>query len=404
MLIPMTTLATSGLAFLFELVVTWLTIQRYEALVSEIPLLQTGQLTFLFGFCLILGLAGLAIGRWKPRYAFGFFLVKGLGLVLILLLLPVLDLGCLPYLLAFLLTLGLGLDTRGFLVVVMIVLAMFFTMARVLQIPVRSDSADLPLMLLSLLLFVAAAVVIRRLVDKWRQTKENELRLSNDVVHLINLNTDLQSFAMTIEHRTLDEERKRLSREIHDTVGYTLTTLKLLFEAAKGLIEQDPAELAPLMDQGLTYTRQSLDEIRGAMRELRQSALPVRTGRQLIVTLVKNFRSVTHMTVSLELPGTRRSYGTWIDEFLYKCVQEALTNAYRHGKASEVSIILQETQRKLYLRVSDNGPAARNFVKGIGLRGMEERVAKIGGTIEFSGSEAGFQVIAMIPVPEMESS
>jgi len=280
--------------------------------------------------------------------------------------------------------------------------AMVAAMASVFQLRLGIDPTDLPLLILSGLLLVALSVITRKLFEKWEEMRANELRWADDVVKLITINMDLQTFATTVENRTLDEERKRISREIHDTVGYTLTTLKVLFEAAKGLLRQDPAQLEPLINQGLDYTRNSMEEIRVAMRELRQSELPARTGLHLVVKLVDNFRSVTHMSIALEFAGTRQSYGHEIDEFLYKGVQENLTNAYRHGKATAVTIFLQESQGELALMVRDNGQSTRNFMKGIGMRGMEERAAALGGTVEFTGSDYGFNVTARIPVPKGE--
>ncbi|MFA6506498.1 MAG: histidine kinase, partial [Treponemataceae bacterium] len=394
--------AICGFVFLFEGGVTWLSVQRFEALGAAEPLLETGQLSILFALCLSLSLPGLILGLRKPRYAFPFFLAKGLCLVFILMVAPRLDLGILPFYFAFNATLAVGLNAAWALIIHGIVFSMVTAMASVFHLRLGIDPTDLPLLILSGLLLVALSVMARRLFEKWEEMRANEMRLADDVVKLITINMDLQTFATTVENRTLDEERKRISREIHDTVGYTLTTLKLLFEAAKGLLSQDPAQLEPLMNQGLSYTRNSLEEIRVAMRGLRQSELPARTGLHLVVKLVDNFRSVTHMAIALEFSGTRQSYGHEIDEFLYKGVQENLTNAYRHGKATTVSIFIQESQGELALMVRDNGQAARNFVKGIGMRGMEERAAALGGTVEFVGTDYGFDVTARIPAAKRE--
>jgi signal transduction histidine kinase len=390
-------------AFLFEGGIIWLSIQRYAFLETTSPLLQTGQVSILFAICLLLTPLGLALGRVRPHYAFWVFLAKGLCLAFILMLVPRLDLGCLPFLLAFNLTLGLGLGALGSLVVQGTMVGMALAMSQVFRIQLGVDPTDLPLLLLSAGLLAGCSIAARSLFEQWQRMRDNEKRLATDVGNLININMDLQTFAMTVENQTLDGERKRLSREIHDTVGYTLTTLKLLFEAAKGLIHQDPSQLEPLMDQGATYTRNSLEEIRVAMRGLRESELPVQSGLHLIVKLVNNFRSVTDMAITLEFVGTRPSYGPMIDEFLYRGVQENLTNAYRHGKATKVAIILQENQGVLSLLVTDNGQSSRNFNKGIGMRGMEERVVAVGGKVEFVGTDCGFHVTARIPVPTEEN-
>jgi DNA-binding CsgD family transcriptional regulator/two-component sensor histidine kinase len=266
---------------------------------------------------------------------------------------------------------------------------MVSAMAALFHLGLGFDPTDVPLLILCALPLTAFSVTARWLYERWEATRRNEKRLADDVVNLITVNMDLQTFAMTVENRTLDEERKRISREIHDTVGYTLTTLKVLFEAAKGLVHRDPDQLEPLINQGLEYTRNSLEEIREAMRDLRRVEVPDRKGLHLVAKLVDNFRSVTHMAITLEFSGTRHDYGSDIDEFLYKAVQENLTNAYRHGKASKVSIYLQESGEELALMVRDNGQSARNFVKGIGMVGMEERAAALGEPSRSRGTNTG---------------
>jgi len=391
-------------AVLFELAVCFLSVRRFAALDAAHPLLETGQLGILFFFSAFLTPPALLLRRRLPRHAFALFLLKAIALAYAVLLVPRLDLGLLPVFLAFALILAIGLPVVGALVVHGALWLLVASMSGVFHLSIGADPTDLPLLSLSAFTLAALSVAARGLFDKWTETRRNERRLADDVVHLITVNMDLQTFATTVENRTLDEERKRISREIHDTVGYTLTTLKILFEAAKGVLSQDPRQVEPLINQGLDYTRSSLEEIRTAMRDLRQADIPAVKGLHLIKKLVDNFRSVTHMNITLEFSGTRHSYGTRIDEFLYKAVQENLTNAYRHGKASKVSIFLLDSNGQVNLMVRDNGQSTRSFVKGIGMSGMEERAAALGGTVEFVGNEYGFSVTARIPAPEKEGS
>ncbi len=392
-----------GAAILFEVGITVFSVERFESAAAAEPLLGTGQLSILLVFILLLTPPAFLAGRRRPTYAFAFFLLKGIALAFVLTLVPRLDLGILPLFLAFNVSLGLGLSVVGALVVHGIVWIMVSAMAALFHLGLGFDPTDVPLLILCALPLTAFSVTARWLYERWEATRRNEKRLADDVVNLITVNMDLQTFAMTVENRTLDEERKRISREIHDTVGYTLTTLKVLFEAAKGLVHRDPDQLEPLINQGLEYTRNSLEEIREAMRDLRRVEVPDRKGLHLVAKLVDNFRSVTHMAITLEFSGTRHDYGSDIDEFLYKAVQENLTNAYRHGKASKVSIYLQESGEELALMVRDNGQSARNFVKGIGMVGMEERAAALGGTVAFEGNEYGFSCTARIPIPAAEA-
>jgi signal transduction histidine kinase len=103
--------------------------------------------------------------------------------------------------------------------------------------------------------------------------------------------------------------------------------------------------------------------------------------------------------VEIESGNMRRDYGPAVNAALTRIVQEAFTNSVRHGKAARIVIQFWEFPGNLTMIVSDNGIGSRHIVKGIGLAGMEERLAALGGALELSSPEdGGFRLKVDIPL------
>ena len=94
-------------------------------------------------------------------------------------------------------------------------------------------------------------------------------RLDTTIARLIDANIGFQRYAKEVEGESVSTERKRVSREIHDTIGYTITSLIMLMEAASDLAEDGKDQLKALLKKGIDQSIFSLDEIRRSLRELR---------------------------------------------------------------------------------------------------------------------------------------
>jgi signal transduction histidine kinase len=230
---------------------------------------------------------------------------------------------------------------------------------------------------------------------------ENRRRLGTferDLQRVMDANVGYQEYSSLVEQHALREERDRISREIHDSTGYALTTVKMAFEAAKGLWGGDKRRFDELMDQGIALSKQALAEIRAALRQLRARRDPAAEGLSFVTRLIRNFEKVTSVAVEFDYSNARRSYTPEINGLIYKMVQECLANAYRHGRASAVKLVLSEGDDTLRISIRDNGRPASTIVKGIGMQGMEERVQGAGGTIVFAPTATGFETSAEIPI------
>lgn len=230
-----------------------------------------------------------------------------------------------------------------------------------------------------------------------RMRAEGDLQ-AEEIARLTHANLGFQRYASLLEAESSRAERLRLSREIHDSAGYALTTLKMLFEAAKGLLRKEPGRVDALMDEGARIAQEALGEIRFVLRELRGREEPVLEGLRLVVLLVRNFEKACGIRVRLETSNAKSSYGPRVNATLYRMVQEGMTNAFHHGRATEVSILVAEVEGHLKVHIRDNGRGSTFVKKGIGLSGMEERLSEVGGWLDYHTRERGFEITAQIPL------
>jgi signal transduction histidine kinase len=201
------------------------------------------------------------------------------------------------------------------------------------------------------------------------------------------------------------EERNRLARDLHDTVKQEAFALSAQLSAAQALIHRDPgaAELR------LVEAERLADQIRRELSGLIQELRPLDLQRRGLVAALREYvedwgrqyriraRVVAPAEVSLPEP---------IEEALYRVVQEALSNAARHSKASEVEVRLDIRDTMVTLVMADNGhgfDVAGAQGSGLGLRSMEERVAPFGKLSVQSSPGRGTTVRARFDLPEDDS-
>jgi signal transduction histidine kinase len=198
-----------------------------------------------------------------------------------------------------------------------------------------------------------------------------------------------------------EQERRRLSRELHDETGQALTSILLGLKAIEETQGTDrfPGALAEL--RALVVA--TLQDVRRLAVELRPKALDdfglVPTLERLTTTFEEQTGIATHL--ESRLPENRLP--SEIETVLYRVVQEALTNVVKHARAEHVSVTLQAKQGSVTIVIEDDG---RGFVaegahggEGIGLLGMRERVALVGGRLELETSKGGGTTIVVeVPV------
>lgn len=224
--------------------------------------------------------------------------------------------------------------------------------------------------------------------------------LDSAISQLSNANIGFQSYVKTLEFQVLMNERKRVSREIHDTVGYALTNIIMMMEAAMRLPDKDNEKKKELFALTRSQAQKGLAETRAALRQLRNEKIVQIEGIGMIEELVESFRKATGIEIQVEYGNFTGFTNERIYAIIFRIIQEGMTNAFRHGMATKIRISFWNTASSVHITIHDNGIGAEKVVEGIGIAGMKERLEGIGGTLTVQSPADGFKIFASIPHKE----
>jgi signal transduction histidine kinase len=247
--------------------------------------------------------------------------------------------------------------------------------------------------------FALCSAWIERMAARRQELGEIIRIQENNLDRLTELNLNLQGYARTVDEESSERERNRISREIHDISGYIFTNLIALMDAAGSMRRDDQAGLTDILITARKTAQEGLRETRVALRKLREEQPGMTNSPQAIFKIVSIFRKITGIEVELNLANLPHFLSQDLNLALYRTVQEALTNAVRHGKASYVRVNFWVEGEELRLTITDNGKGAFEVVKGIGITGMEERIGALGGTVRIGRAiEGGFSLTVQVPL------
>lgn len=208
----------------------------------------------------------------------------------------------------------------------------------------------------------------------------------------------LMDYSKQVEKVSQLEERNRISRELHDSIGHDLTGVFMQLDAAINLIKNDKEKGYELLESARQNVSNSIENVRQTVRAI----APVTTTNalKLLSELIEKFSEETGIAVHWSTSGTLYKLYPSIETTLYKNTREALTNSARHGHAKNIHINLEYHPEKIIYTIEDDGSGAHSIKKGFGLNGMIERIELVGGSIDFS-AENGFKILMVIPRKEL---
>lgn len=217
-----------------------------------------------------------------------------------------------------------------------------------------------------------------------------------------------------------EDERRQIANELHDEAGPCLFGITANVSSVGRLAEQVPAVQGVPIKQRVEEIHTITERLKTINRDLLRRLRPIELGRipleELIGSLVAGFgRRHPDVTFSVAIGSLAQSYGEAVDLTLFRCVQEALTNAMRHGGATRMNIDMREEQgasngvgratRKLRLTIHDNGAGfAPGASMGIGMTAMRERVGGLGGSASIESVPGqGTTVSVLVPLKPRKS-
>jgi signal transduction histidine kinase len=288
----------------------------------------------------------------------------------------------------------------AFLVSVLIIVSQRTITAWNILMPVPSTH-DLISMIVYVGMVFVLGVFLRIQNNSQISYAELNQKLHEASLNLAQANLQLQEYAVMAEQQAELSERKRLAREIHDTLAYTLTNLIMMLEAALDLTKGDRKTLIEHLVLARDQAKAGLSEVRRALQALRPTEIAEMTGLKAIFHLVKTFTKATNIDVTLNMGDAPLTFGPEADLTAYRLVQEGITNAMRHGLATKIIISMACKGKGVIISIKDNGIGTSQLQTGFGLMGMRERIEKLGGELEiFSKPGEGFFLSAWLPFAE----
>lgn len=243
------------------------------------------------------------------------------------------------------------------------------------------------------------SALLRYQIDNGITAKELNRRLDEANLQLLQANNQLLQYAAVTEQEAVQNERKRFAREIHDILAYTLTNLVVMVDAAKDLAYGDREVLLEHLTLTHNQAKEGLMDVRRAIQALRPVQMTKLSGLHAVHRLVKAFSKTTQIDVQLNLGNVPLFFDDEVALIIYRLVQEGMTNALRHGKATKIFISFSLVNEGISVLIKDNGIGAGNFKEGFGLMGMRERIERLGGRLEGSNNpEGGFLLSAWMPL------
>lgn len=221
----------------------------------------------------------------------------------------------------------------------------------------------------------------------------------------------LQAMARQVV-RTQENERAHLSRELHDSTGQTLVSIKLLLDSAlaqgggAAAVGQDAtldARAAPVLAKARARLEDALAEVRQLSHQLRPALLDTLGLPSALRQIGEEFADHAELAFFMRIHGVEQNLPEEIKTVLFRVTQEALANIGKHARAARVDLRLIFHQQAVRLTVQDDGAgfdalALQNDPKrGIGLRNMQERLASVGGQFRVDSRPGSTRLIAQIP-------
>lgn len=253
-----------------------------------------------------------------------------------------------------------------------------------LLIAIFSKVTDLWVIILQLSLAFAMGSFFRLLAINYRQSE-----IIRNQKHV------LEQYVSQVERITLLEERDRLSKDLHDTMGHSYTSIIMGMETLR--MELKSKEGEQQLDSLLQLARNSMEEVRLYLHQLdlSQDSLPLATTLQ---QLTEEFKKHAKVNVRTRIIGEEYMVSKQSKMTLYRSLQESLTNAVRHGHSTEIIVSLHFEPQQIRLDVQDNGCGVEEWKDGFGLTAMKERVSQSQGrVIVYSKKGEGTLISCVLP-------
>ncbi len=216
-------------------------------------------------------------------------------------------------------------------------------------------------------------------------------------------NNKLRQYALQIENQATLEERNRIAREIHDSLGHSLTALNLQLETALKLSSTNPNKAIEFLARAKELGSKALQDVRQSVSTMRSHPLQGQTLVQAVSALAEDFHRSNGILLNCKI-NIDCLLPNEVNTAVYRIIQESLTNISKYANASAVDLELTTTPRFLQLIIQDNGRGfnLKQNTTGFGLQSMRDRTLALGGQFQIhSVPGSGCQITVNIPLSRL---
>ena len=242
---------------------------------------------------------------------------------------------------------------------------------------------------LNMVLFIISLLFYIMNVLAENHEVEEELAMVSKV------NTELNNYMALSEKIAEDRERKRIAREIHDTLGHALTGISAGLDAVGVLIDIDPNRAKEQVKSVSEVVREGIQDVRGSLNRLRPGALEGRTLKDALEKMIREYQTLSNLQVDLHYEWVDVDMDVMIEDTIFRVIQESMTNAVRHGHASRLSLHFFEDEEDYLIELQDNGVGFETLTYGYGLKQMMERISILGGQLQFESRDGFFTRVSL---------
>ena len=244
-------------------------------------------------------------------------------------------------------------------------------------------SLNIVVFMISLLFYILSAITERHRI-------EEELRMA------FQANRELNSYLALSEKIAEDRERKRIAREIHDTLGHALTGISAGIDAVKVLVDIDTNRAKEQLNNVSVVVRDGIRDVRGSLNKLRPGALENNTLKEALIKIIREYEAISNLEIHLLYKWDNIDLDIAKEDIVFRVIQESITNSVRHGHAKTIWIELLEEEEAYVMTIQDDGVGFDELHYGYGLKQMQERLMIIGGSVRFENRD-GFYTHIEIP-------
>ena len=284
---------------------------------------------------------------------------------------------------------------------------------------IHSFSAPSSAHIVSMVIFALASSMIvlmgesrrrqnRILIDSQSQL---ERKVEERTADLDAVNRNLRELSARLM-RLQDDERRRIARELHDSVGQTLAALAMNLAMVRNDVERLARTAATLNDSD-SLVREMSSEVRTISHLLHPPLLDEAGLASALRWYVDGFAQRSHIRVDLDLPEDFERLSGEMETAIFRVVQECLTNIHRHSESSVAKIHVRHRHDQVFVSIEDKGKGiplekqqemATTGTPGVGIRGMRERLRQLGGTLDIRSNGHGTTVTVQLPVGEKQEA